>query len=83
MKSSLFWNMVSLSDEIQPTFWRNISPPSSVSAWCLLHAGSMLGLLFNPEDEGVLSSGTLADFHWITQCCIPEDRTIHFKSFMK
>jgi hypothetical protein len=45
--------------ESQPTFLRNIAPPSS--GWekqtkqetcCLLHSGLLLGLLVDPEDGG-------------------------------
>jgi hypothetical protein len=36
------------SVEIQSTFRSSLSIPS---ARCLLHAGFLLGLLFNPEDE--------------------------------
>jgi hypothetical protein len=50
-----------LSTESQPTFWRNMLPPSSESknkpskqssACYLLHAGFLLDLLFDPEDGG-------------------------------
>jgi hypothetical protein len=37
------------SVENQPMFRMNTSPPSSF-AFCLLHAGFLLGLFFNPED---------------------------------
>jgi hypothetical protein len=55
------------SVERQPTFWRNMSPPSSQlkrkpskksvrrrykQACCLLHAGFLLGLVSNPGDLG-------------------------------
>jgi hypothetical protein len=42
-----------LSVESQLAFQRNMSPPfSGGSNWYLLHIGFLLGLFFNPEDEG-------------------------------
>jgi hypothetical protein len=38
--------------ENQPTFPRNISPPSSSFACQLLHPGFLFGLLFDLEDRG-------------------------------
>jgi hypothetical protein len=44
--------------EYQPTFRKNISPPSlgsknnPSSAFYLFHAGFLLGLFFDPEDVG-------------------------------
>jgi hypothetical protein len=47
MKSFTFWDIKPCSlMKSQPPFRRN----TSHSAHCLLHAGSLLGLLFNPED---------------------------------
>jgi hypothetical protein len=46
------------------------------SACCLLHAGFLLGLFFNPEDRGNIF---LQYVYWLSSDCtvfIPEDRTL-------
>jgi hypothetical protein len=40
------------SVECQPTFRRNISPPSAALLDTCFHAGYLLGLFFDPEDGG-------------------------------
>lgn len=44
---------------------------------CLLHTGFLLVSFINPEDGSDMSSETLVDFKWTSQCCIPENRTPH------
>jgi hypothetical protein len=46
------------------------------SAESLLHAGFLLGLLFNSEDEGNIFLQNVY-FHQTTRRYIPEDRTLH------
>jgi hypothetical protein len=57
----------------QPTFWKNISPPSC----CLLHAGFLFGLVFNLKMEAICSFEALVDIQLTTRRCIPEGRTLH------
>jgi hypothetical protein len=45
-------------------------------AYYLLHAGFLLGLLFDPEDRGTCSSVTSVDLRWTTRRYVPEDRTL-------
>jgi hypothetical protein len=47
----------------------------------LIHAGSLLSLLFEPDDEGGMFFWILVDFHWTTQQYIPGDRTLHGHSY--
>jgi hypothetical protein len=68
------------SAESQPTFQRNLSPPSSrlmknpchKPACYLLHAGFLLGLFFNHED-GVNMFFRMVELQQTTKCYIPED----------
>jgi hypothetical protein len=66
------------SGESQPMFRGKISPPSSGSkskpgyACCLLHASSLLSLLFGPDDG---ESETSIEFYRTTEPHIPEERT--------
>jgi hypothetical protein len=43
---------------------------------CLLPAGFLLGLIFDPEDGGKILPEVLVDFHQNTQHYIPEDRAL-------
>jgi hypothetical protein len=66
------------------TFWRNVLPPSlgqksnpikkpaGRSAFHLLLAGFMFGLLFDPEVGYDSSSETLVNFYWTAWNYIPE-----------
>jgi hypothetical protein len=47
------------------------------SACCLFQAGFFLGLPFNPEDWGDMFLWNVSWLQWTTQCCIPEDGTLH------
>jgi hypothetical protein len=61
--------------ESQPTFQRNMPPPSSglkSSACYLLHAGFLLGLFFDLKIEVTCSSETSVDFLHITRHYIQE-----------
>jgi hypothetical protein len=47
------------------------------SAYYLLRAGFLLGLLFVIEDGGECSSETSADFHWTTWRYTPENKLLN------
>jgi hypothetical protein len=78
MKSSIFWDITPCSPLSQPTFRRNISPPSStchlLSRWFLAH------LMFSTlKMEAICSSETPVDFQRTTRRYIPEDGTLQSK----
>jgi hypothetical protein len=72
VKSSVVWNITLLSDESQPTFRSNVSPPYSMfekeprkkPAWSSQQAGRIIYLLDSC-------------FRWATRRYIPEDRNLH------
>jgi hypothetical protein len=69
----IFWDLTPLS------LAKAISMKQAASniAWCLLHAGLLLGLLVNTEDRGVCPSEMSVDFQQATLCYISQDRTLH------
>jgi hypothetical protein len=56
------------SIEIQLTFRRNMSPPSSIIACYLLHIVVLLDWFFDPDNGGDMFLETLVDFQRITRC---------------
>lgn len=78
------------SDESQPTFRMNLSPPSPGQknnqskkkkrrSFCisyLIHTSFSLDLYFYPEDEDVILLEISDDFHRNTERYIPQDGTL-------
>jgi hypothetical protein len=69
LKNSIFWDIAPRSPvKVDPTFWRNISLPSSGmrSNWNLLpvHAGFFLALLLHSKDGG---DSVLWNVSWLSQ----------------
>jgi hypothetical protein len=81
------------STENRPALFRNILLPPSEwrvgqarnqhEACCFLPAsfGFLLGLLTTLKMDAVCSYEMLVDFHWTTQCYVPEGRILHFQVF--
>jgi hypothetical protein len=66
-----------------------MSPPSPgvrskpSIAYCLIHAGFLLRLLFNPEDGGDMFLPKGSCFEWIALLYISEDRILLLKLYSK
>jgi hypothetical protein len=63
MRSTISWDTMVCS---------SLKVKALLAPW--FHAGFLLGLFFNPEDEGDMS----VDFQWTTQHYSPEDSTLQF-----
>lgn len=65
-------------NRMESSVFSDITPCSPVSfTCCLLHAGSLLSLLFDLETKVIHSSEILFDFHHTTWNYIPADSTLH------
>jgi hypothetical protein len=82
METSLLLRVISSEIQRHAACWKSIDILDEHATYifftcCLLHAGFLLGLLFNSEHEVTWSSKTLVDFQWTTWRYSSGNRNLH------